>query len=78
MASCIDGLSVAALEPCTPIGLDPETLRRCLRTGGLEVSAERAAALLPTVAALLAACERVVALELSCEGGSGPPGVGAV
>jgi hypothetical protein len=58
----------------TAIELDAETLRRCLRIGGLEVSAERAAALLPTVAALLAACERVAALELSCQGGSAPSG----
>ena len=58
----------------TPIELDAETLRRCLRIGGLEVSAARAEALLPTVEALLAACERVAALELCCGGGSGPPG----
>ena len=55
--------------------LDPQTLRRCLRIGGLEISAERAEALLPAVAALLAACERVAAIELSCEGGIGPPGM---
>jgi len=61
-------MSDAAIE------LDAETLRRCLRLGGLAVSAERAGALLPAVAALLAACERVAALELSCEGGSGPTG----
>jgi hypothetical protein len=61
-------MSDAAIE------LDAKTLRRCLRLGGLAVSAERAAALLPAVAALLAACERVAALELSCEGGSGPIG----
>ena len=58
----------------TPIVLDPETLQRCLRIGGLEVSTKRAATLLPTVAGLLAACERVAALELSCEGGSAPSG----
>jgi len=56
------------------IELDAETLRRCLRLGGLELSAERAAALLPVVAALLGGCERVAALDLSCEGGSGPIG----
>ena len=55
--------------------LDPQTLRGWLRIGGLEISAERAEVLLPAVAALLAACERVAALELSCDGGSGPPGV---
>jgi hypothetical protein len=58
------------------VELDAEMLRRCLRLGGLAVSVERASALLPAVAALLAACERVAALELSCEGGSGPIGAG--
>ena len=56
------------------IDLDAETLRRCLRFGGLEVSVERAAALLPVVAALLAGCDRLSALDLSCAGGCGPDG----
>lgn len=60
-----------------PLELDVETLRCCLLIGGLDVSAERAPALVPTVAALLAACERVATLELSCDGGSGRPGASA-
>ena len=56
------------------IELDAETLRRCLRLGGLEVSGERAVALLPVVVALLAGCERLAALDLSSEGGCGPDG----
>jgi hypothetical protein len=58
------------------IELDAEMLRCCLRLGGLDLPVERAAALLPVVAALLKGCERVAALELSCEGGSGPLGAG--
>ena len=54
--------------------LDAATLQHCLRIRGLVVSTERAAALLPTVAALLAGCERIAALELSCAGGSTPLG----
>jgi len=56
------------------IDLDAETLRRCLRFGGLEVSVERARSLLPVVAALLAGCDRLAALDLSSDGGSGPDG----
>ncbi len=54
------------------IDLDAETLRHCLRLGGLDVSVERAAVLLPVVAALLAGCDRLAALDLSCAGGCGP------
>ena len=54
------------------VDLDAEMLRRCLRFGGLEVSVERAAKLLPVVAALLAGCDRLTALDLSCAGGCGP------
>jgi hypothetical protein len=63
-------------EPVTlpAIDLDAETLRRCLRFGGLEVSVERAPSLLPVVAALLAGCDRLAALDLSCAGGCGPDG----
>ena len=53
------------------IELDAETLRRCLRFGGLEVSDERAATLLPVVSALLAGCERLAALDLASDGGCG-------
>jgi hypothetical protein len=56
------------------IDLDAETLRRCLRFGGLDVTVERAAALLPMVAALLAGCDRLAALDPSCPGGCGPDG----
>ena len=56
------------------IELDAETLRRCLRLGGLEVSDERAATLLPVVSALLAGCERLAALDLASAGGCGPRG----
>lgn len=56
------------------IELDAETLRRCLRLGGLEVSAERAATLLPVAGALLAGCERLAALDLASQGGCGPEG----
>ena len=56
------------------VDLDAETLRRCLRFGGLEVSVERAAKLLPVVAALLAGCDRLAALDLSGAGGCGPDG----
>ncbi len=54
------------------IDLDAETLRRCLRLGGLDVSVERAAMLMPVVAALLAGCDRLAALDLPCAGGCGP------
>ena len=56
------------------IELDAETLRRCLRLGGLDVSVERAATLLPVVSALLAGCERLAALDLASDGGCGPRG----
>jgi len=56
------------------IELDAETLRRCLRVGGLDVSVERAATLLPVVSALLAGCERLAALDLASDGGCGPRG----
>jgi hypothetical protein len=57
-----------------PIELDAGTLRRWLKVGGLEVSAERAATLLPAVTALLTGCVRLAALGLSGNGGSGPAG----
>ena len=56
------------------VELDAETLRHCLRLGGLEVSSERAATLLPVVSALLAGCERLAALDLAGDGGCGPRG----
>ena len=54
------------------IDLDSETLRRLLRLGGLDVSAERAATLRPVVSALLAGCDRLAALHLASDGGCGP------
>ena len=57
------------------IDLDAETLRRCLRLGGLETSLERAAAVLPVAKALLAGCDRLAALDLAVQGGSGIAGV---
>ena len=56
------------------IDLDAETLRRCLRLGGLEISAARAAPLLPVVSALLAGCDRLAVLDLARSGGCGPHG----
>ena len=58
----------------SPIDLDAETLRRCLRLGGLDISMERATTLLPVVAALLVGCDRLAALDLASAGGSGPNG----
>jgi hypothetical protein len=54
------------------IDLDAETLRRCLRLGGLDLSVERAATLLPVVAALLVGCSRLATLDLATAGGCGP------
>lgn len=54
--------------------LDAETLRRCLRNGGLEIAVERAMLLLPAVTALLAGCDRLASLDLESPGGSGPEG----
>jgi len=56
--------------PSTPIELDAGLLRRCVRLGGLEISEERAAKLIPLMKALLAGCERLVALDLTAKGGS--------
>ena len=53
------------------IDLDAETLWRCLKLGGLETSLERAAAVLPVVKGLLAGCDRLAALDLLTQGGSG-------
>jgi hypothetical protein len=58
------------------VELDAETLRRCLQLGGLAVSVERAATLLPVVSALLAGCERLSALDFASAGGCGPDGWG--
>jgi uncharacterized membrane protein len=52
--------------------LDGEQLRHCVRLGGLEISAERAAKLLALANALLKGCARLEALDLTAKGGSGP------
>lgn len=52
--------------------LDADMLRFLLRVGGLEISGERAAALLPVAVSLLAGCDRLAALDLASEGGCGP------
>ena len=54
-----------------PIDLDAETLRRCLRLGGLEVDRERAEVVQPLAKALLAGCDRLATLDLAVPGGSG-------
>jgi hypothetical protein len=69
-ASGREGASVTL----SAIDLDAETLRRCLRLGGLEISGARATLLLPAVSALLAGCDRLAALDLSTAGGCGPNG----
>jgi len=55
----------------SPEELDAEQLRRCVSLGGLEISDERAAKLLPLVNALLKGCKRLEALDLSAKGGCG-------
>jgi hypothetical protein len=52
--------------------LDAGQLRRCVRLGGLAISDERAAALLPLANALLKGCARLESLDLTAKGGSGP------
>jgi hypothetical protein len=56
--------------------LDETLLRRLLRVGGLDVTSERARALLPLASALLASCDRLAALDLATGGGCGPDGEG--
>jgi hypothetical protein len=63
-----------ALVTLSTNDLDAETLRRCLRLGGLDIPIERAATLLPVVAALLAGCDRLATLDLTSAGGCGPDG----
>jgi hypothetical protein len=54
-----------------PSDIDAETLRRMLRTGGLEVTVERAARILPVALALLEGCDRLAALDIEGPGGAG-------
>jgi hypothetical protein len=51
--------------------IDAETLRRMLRAGGLEVTADRAVQILPVALALLTGCDRLAALEIEGPGGTG-------
>ena len=73
-ASRTVGIGGSAFVNLSTTELDAETVRRCLRLGGLDVSVERAAMLLPVVTALLAGCDRLAALDLASAGGCGPDG----
>ena len=55
----------------SPKDFDVEQLRVCVRLGGLEISEERAARLLPLAKALLKGCRNLEALELTAKGGAG-------
>ena len=55
----------------SPKELDVEQLRVCVRLGGLEISKERAAKLLPLARALLKGCRSLEALDLTATGGAG-------
>ena len=55
----------------SPNELDAEQLRYCVGLGGLEISDERAAKLLPLAIALLKGCKRLEGLDLTAKGGSG-------
>jgi hypothetical protein len=52
--------------------IDAASLQRWLAVGGLSITADRAALVLPVAAGLLAAGDRLAALELAASGGSGP------
>jgi hypothetical protein len=54
-----------------PSDIDAEALRRMLRAGGLEVTVERAARILPVALALLKGCDRLAALDIEGPGGAG-------
>jgi hypothetical protein len=51
--------------------LDPESLRRMLRAGGLEVGEDRAKKILPVALALLRGADRLADRDLDRPGGSG-------
>ena len=55
----------------SPDDIDAETLRGMLRAAGLEVTAERARAILPVALALLKGCDRLASLDIEGSGGSG-------
>ena len=52
--------------------IDAASLQRWLAIGGLAISEARASQVLPVAAGLLAAGDRLAALELAASGGSGP------
>jgi len=54
-----------------PDEIDAETLRRMLAAGGLEVTKERAAAIVPVALGLLRGCDRLAAMDIPGEGGNG-------
>jgi hypothetical protein len=54
-----------------PSDIDAEALRRMLGAGGLEVTVERAARILPVALALLKGCDRLAALDIEGPGGAG-------
>ena len=51
--------------------IDAETLRRMLAAGGLGVTPERAAQILPVAQGLLRGCDRLAAMDIPGEGGAG-------
>ena len=59
------------MSSSSPDDIDAETLHRMLRAGGLEVTAERARAILPVALALLKGCDRLASFEIEGSGGSG-------
>ena len=52
--------------------IDAALLQRLLAAGGLTLPADRVARALPLAAGLLAAGDRLAALDLAASGGSGP------
>ena len=52
--------------------IDAEALGRWLALGGLTLAPDRATRVLPLAAGLLAAGDRLAALDLAASGGSGP------
>ena len=54
-----------------PDDIDAETLRRMLSAGGLAVTKERAAQILPVALGLLRGCDRLEGLDIPGDGGAG-------
>ena len=55
-----------------PSPIDAAMLQRLLALSGLAIPVDRAGRVLPLATGLLAAAERLAALELDASGGSGP------